>query len=254
MDILTPFKILNFPEDKTYIDLFKTCRICTDETDEILWLKHGCNAHYCVECYSMWLSTKIKENIVNIKCANCPEYLQKEDEILPYLDKDILQKYLRMMAVAMLVDIPGFCWCPKEGCGNGFIIDDSCSFAGCDICKTNVCGKCKEVYHNGETCEEYKARKSESDESFKQSIEWKKMNTKNCPKCKAPAEKASGCDHVTCTVCGTEYCFKCGARYTPGHMKEAHPNTQPPPPVPTEFINRTIEAQRQIFAKRMKIK
>ena len=35
-------------------------------------------------------------------------------------------------------------------------------------------------------------------------------NSKPCPKCHTLIEKKSGCDHLRCPLCGTDFCFKCG--------------------------------------------
>ena len=35
-------------------------------------------------------------------------------------------------------------------------------------------------------------------------------NSKPCPKCRTPIEKKSGCDHLRCPLCGTDFCFRCG--------------------------------------------
>lgn len=33
---------------------------------------------------------------------------------------------------------------------------------------------------------------------------------KRCPKCKTPIERISGCNHMSCQICGTEFCYICG--------------------------------------------
>ena len=34
-----------------------------------------------------------------------------------------------------------------------------------------------------------------------------------CPKCKSPFEKIDGCQHMTCLLCGYEWCWVCGLPY-----------------------------------------
>eukprot|EP01016_Furgasonia_blochmanni_P019356 TRINITY_DN21709_c0_g1_i1.p1 TRINITY_DN21709_c0_g1~~TRINITY_DN21709_c0_g1_i1.p1 ORF type:complete len:116 (-),score=4.70 TRINITY_DN21709_c0_g1_i1:36-356(-) len=34
-----------------------------------------------------------------------------------------------------------------------------------------------------------------------------------CEKCKALVERSEGCDHMTCRICGAEWCWSCGAAY-----------------------------------------
>ena len=37
--------------------------------------------------------------------------------------------------------------------------------------------------------------------------------TKKCPKCKVDTQKASGCNHMTCRECRTDWCWICGRRF-----------------------------------------
>lgn len=51
---------------------------------------------------------------------------------------------------------------------------------------------------------------------------------KECPKCKTPTQKLTGCDHITCTIrnCGAHWCWACGKKFDSGliytHMAEKH--------------------------------
>jgi len=46
--------------------------------------------------------------------------------------------------------------------------------------------------------------------------EWKKQKTKPCPGCKNAIEINWGCNHMTCTFCNTEFCYKCGGPFDKG--------------------------------------
>lgn len=57
-------------------------------------------------------------------------------------------------------------------------------------------------------------------------IDFTKLNIKKCPHCKAPTVKASGCNHITCSQCGTHWCYLCENQFTAttiyNHMRQVH--------------------------------
>jgi hypothetical protein len=87
------------------------------------------------------------------------------------------------------------------------------------------CFTCGEAVHWPLTCErlaEWKQRISdeigkvddkngngESDFNELAQKIWLKANTRPCPKCKIPIEKADGCNHVVCHSCHHEFCWIC---------------------------------------------
>lgn len=52
----------------------------------------------------------------------------------------------------------------------------------------------------------------------KENEQWIVKNTKQCPFCGAAIEKNKGCNHMTCTSCGYEFCWLCGEKYTSTHF------------------------------------
>lgn len=44
-----------------------------------------------------------------------------------------------------------------------------------------------------------------------------------CKKCKSVVEKVSGCNHMTCGYCRYEWCWLCGATYSPIHFSPFNP-------------------------------
>uniref|UniRef100_A0A7S4DIY1 RING-type domain-containing protein n=2 Tax=Lotharella globosa TaxID=91324 RepID=A0A7S4DIY1_9EUKA len=53
---------------------------------------------------------------------------------------------------------------------------------------------------------------------------WRATNTKKCPKCGVDTEKNHGCNHMTCYICKTGWCWLCGEvignKVLPDHYKE----------------------------------
>ena len=89
----------------------------------------------------------------------------------------------------------------------------------CPTCSGRTCIQCDTVWHTNLTCEQYQRQRAEEAERKARSeeeqaaTEYVSAHAKTCPKCQAPGEKVSGCDHMTCPRCKHEYCWKCFADY-----------------------------------------
>ncbi len=53
---------------------------------------------------------------------------------------------------------------------------------------------------------------------IKENEQWINKNTKRCPRCTSAIEKNKGCNHMTCTHCGYQFCWLCGEKYTSYHF------------------------------------
>jgi hypothetical protein len=42
------------------------------------------------------------------------------------------------------------------------------------------------------------------------SVAWVRQNCKPCPRCRVPIFKDGGCNHVHCSICAVNFCWKCG--------------------------------------------
>lgn len=106
---------------------------------------------------------------------------------------------------------PNLSWCPNETCQNIISIPRiSAIKILCSKCKTRICKKCRRVYHKFKKCE---------NSINKQLNEWVlRQNVGQCSKCNMLVEKRSGCNHMTCPICGYQWCWLCGAAYTTLHF------------------------------------
>ena len=55
----------------------------------------------------------------------------------------------------------------------------------------------------------------------------KEAGIKDCPECKTPLEKISGCNHITCVGCKAHMCWVCMMTFASGalvydHMDKMH--------------------------------
>ena len=80
----------------------------------------------------------------------------------------------------------------------------------CEKCKFAFCRTCLRGWH-GSYVNCRPRDSSELTEEEKQSYEFIARNTSQCPSCAAPTQKTHGCNHMTCSVCRSHFCYLCQA-------------------------------------------
>ncbi|TKA74350.1 hypothetical protein B0A55_05514 [Friedmanniomyces simplex] len=91
--------------------------------------------------------------------------------------------------------------------------DDDDDIFTCNECGEKACVPCDRPYHDGETCAEYRERRTYDDKTSEEFIEKKYKRCPNKAGCNANIEKDGGCDFVFCTRCKTQFCWRCLADY-----------------------------------------
>lgn len=89
----------------------------------------------------------------------------------------------------------------------------------CPKCDNSYCLLCSRPWrcdrgepHQGKSCLEHAA--SWKHDSARQS-QW--AGAKPCPGCSVPIIRSAGCNHMTCTRCGDQWCWVCAAKWAPRH-------------------------------------
>ncbi|CAF0819388.1 unnamed protein product [Adineta steineri] len=126
-------------------------------------------------------------------------------------DIQLVNKYERFVLHRQLESMPEFIWC-AHGCGMGQLNEGGHdnNIVLCDKCHRKTCFTHKTKWHEGRTCQAYDATKNPAQRATQT---WIAQNCKKCPECSCRIEKASGCDHMTCTKCRYEFCWSCLADY-----------------------------------------
>lgn len=170
-----------------------------------------CGHVYCKECVQLQLEPTSIEFPVTCAADQCNEQLVWRD--FDNLFKDEVKK-LRDITSASLKsyiaknsDKVHNCITPD--CEMMYVSSSEGKRFVCIKCGANICTKCHTTWHEGfDTCDTYKNRSS-GDKELKEWMSSDKTNRKNCPKCQAPIEKISGCQHVTCGQCRQHICWEC---------------------------------------------
>jgi IBR domain len=81
-------------------------------------------------------------------------------------------------------------------------------FVRCIDCELIWCLRCN-ASHYGETCKEFTLKTVDHDSKKMFTEELASGNIKLCPGCNQLVQKNGGCNHITCGLCKTHFCWLC---------------------------------------------
>ncbi|XP_061425465.1 E3 ubiquitin-protein ligase RNF19A-like [Lethenteron reissneri] len=183
----------------------------------------SCPHRSCLDCLRQYLRIEISESRVNICCPECAERLNPHDIQRILADATLMGKYEEFMLRRFLVADPDCRWCPAPDCGFAVIAAGcaSCPKLTCERegCGTEFCYHCKAMWHPNQTCDAARQQRSatlrlRSIQSASASYSQDGAHAddiKPCPRCAAYIMKMNdgSCNHMTCAVCGCEFCWLC---------------------------------------------
>ncbi|TRZ02093.1 hypothetical protein DNTS_003251 [Danionella cerebrum] len=183
-----------------------------------------CHHRSCADCLRQYLRIEISESRVNISCPECSERFNPYDIRMILNDRTLMEKYEEFMLRRWLVADPDCRWCPAPDCGYAVIAFGcaSCPKITCgrDGCGTEFCYHCKQLWHPNQTCDAARLQRAQSlrlrpfrssSLSYSQESGAAADDIKPCPRCAAYIIKMNdgSCNHMTCAVCGCEFCWLC---------------------------------------------
>ncbi|XP_015235984.1 PREDICTED: E3 ubiquitin-protein ligase RNF19A-like [Cyprinodon variegatus] len=183
-----------------------------------------CHHRSCADCLRQYLRIEISESRVNITCPECSERFNPHDIQMILGDRAVMEKYEEFMLRRWLVAEPDCRWCPAPDCGYAVIAFGcaSCPKITCgrDGCGTEFCYHCKQLWHPNQTCDTARQQRAQSlrlrsfrssSLSYSQESGAAGDDIKPCPRCSAYIIKMNdgSCNHMTCAVCGCEFCWLC---------------------------------------------
>lgn len=209
-----------------------TCEICADERPtRLLFNIQGCTHSYCSHCVVNYISSRLQDNIVQIRCPviSCPGLLEPYDcsTILP---PNVLDRWGTALCESTILDSHKF-YCPFKDCSALLLMDDDgapppllppaaavITQSECPYCRRLFCVQCKVPWHNTITCEEFqglgKNEREREDIMLMKLAKNKKWM--RCSRCKFYVEKTEGCLFMRCR-CGHKFCYNCGATSVTDH-------------------------------------
>ncbi|XP_012284062.1 E3 ubiquitin-protein ligase RNF19A [Orussus abietinus] len=197
------------------------CPLCLAELRiELFPVVQSCHHRSCYDCFQQYLRVAISESRVNIACPECSEPLHPNDIRMILNDQAQLEKYEDFMVRRVLAVEPDARWCPAPDCSFAVIASGcaSCPKLRCERpgCDSYFCYHCKARWHPNQTCDAARAQRSlyyerNSSLSFSQSDSQHRDDIKPCPRCQVLIVKMDdgSCNHMTCAVCGVQFCWLC---------------------------------------------
>ena len=193
------------------------CEICNELFFENKKNKvEKCGHAFCNGCWFDSLSIKIKENkLPTIKCLDykCQEKLS-DDFIINILSSDLnlLKKYKRYKLELEIINSTNKKLCPYPNCDSYLELKELLNKEVTCKNKHTYCFECLKKPHGNLPCND-DIDKSLKDYAINNFV-------KKCPQCGIIIEKINGCNHITCTQCGYQWCWLCNEKYNIMHFKE----------------------------------
>jgi len=194
------------------------CSICLNNVERKEQAKLCCEHEFCHKCVEEYVNLEIKEaRVLDVHCPGYkPDGTPCDAPISPHDIKSIVdaKTFERYERFVMMKRDPNYVSCPK--CNH---LQHGNRRAPAMVCESKECAVqfcfVHSLAHPGETCKQYLGRNKKT---FQESEEFVSKHTVKCPAmcCGAPITKSSGCNHMTCPRCNTNFCYLCGGRYLNG--------------------------------------
>ncbi|XP_048057429.1 E3 ubiquitin-protein ligase RNF19B [Megalobrama amblycephala] len=181
----------------------------------------GCSHRSCLCCLRQYFRIEITESRVQLSCPECAERLAPRQVALILDDPNLMEKYEEFLLRRCLASDPDCRWCPAPDCGFA-VIASGCASCPRLVCRREGCGAefcyhCKQAWHPNQTCDSARQQRAlslrtHSNHSPSYTAEQGHTDDiKPCPRCGAYIIKMNdgSCNHMTCAVCGCEFCWLC---------------------------------------------
>jgi len=204
-------------------DGLTNCQICFDVmANNTVAYCSDCQYQICFGCLSSHIEYRVMENVIEIVCPGDESCGKKfSDQLIAAFSTEHTMSILNKNKVEAEQN-PDVKTCP--GCHKiqrkENIVQKKKGKSSSRIectCGTIWCFSCYSPWHHGSSCEEY--QKDIVQSGNKSLRYWAKSrtkgsnNAKKCPKCSFYIERISGCDHMTCNRCKTDFCYRCGGKH-----------------------------------------
>ncbi|CAN1171569.1 Probable E3 ubiquitin-protein ligase ARI7 [Linum perenne] len=195
-------------------DQFRNCTICFELKPLSSFASAACGHLFCRGCWRQYIAKIVNEGARCLK-LRCPEpwcgVAAGDDLIGEIADSKDRERYFNFVLRSYIEENRGRKWCPAPNCECAveFCMSGDANYDVSCLCSHSFCWNCCEDRHRPVDCETVKNWAVKND-SESENENWKKVNTKPCPKCGRAIEKNEGCMHMTCaSPCHHHFCWVC---------------------------------------------
>ncbi|EGT37530.1 hypothetical protein CAEBREN_02789 [Caenorhabditis brenneri] len=198
------------PENTVSVLKKSECDVCCSK---LMVLGLRCQHMACLNCWSKYLTAKIKNKQCMLSCFGCGMLIS--NEILGNFLRSPKLKitHRKLIKYSYMNSDSSLAWCNRK-CGMAVRRSDKdtviCS------CGSTFCFLCRSDAHYPATCRQLRLWEKENlntDNFDGMALYWVSLNTRECPRCSVPIQKNGGCNHMTCTGCRYEYCWFCSGNW-----------------------------------------
>lgn len=197
------------------------CIVCCSKVESLTNMRKCCSQVICKSCIKEIVRTNIEdEGIKHILCPNpeCQNGVITMDEILSSVSgrtKEHFHKLrLQESEDSTRKTCPNCCLLTEHKVPGRFRRYKAENvMITCSKCQFVWCFRCHAPWHSSITCKQLQR----GDKPFKKWTKSKTRGTANCqkcPLCRVHIQRSTGCDHMTCNRCETEFCYQCGGMFT----------------------------------------
>lgn len=193
------------------------CSICLTPLKQ-LHARMCCSFDACNRCMKSYVEEKVRSGCVHIECPNdkCTKLIHR-DEIMARLGSRELREKFQQFLVDANHEVNRKT-CPR--CSHVKTFDLALFKSSktrprrvtCDKCELEWCFVCHAPWHEALKCAKFQKGDVFLKKWAKEECKGQK-NAQRCPKCKVYIQRSKGCDHMTCSQCKTEFCYKCGEKF-----------------------------------------
>lgn len=179
------------------------CEVCYEYYIDSDFFSLKCGHIFCVNCQADHLRTKITNGqAMKLPCMQlgCKERYSL-DQIQQFCSAKIQKQFQVIQEDVRVGKNKKLKWCARPGCEEVIRRPGCCcNRRAICTCGFETCWKCGDPWHEAQ-CQV----------SGEAGLLMHNINPRvsKCPTCRAPIYKISGCNHMTCYRCNTDYCWIC---------------------------------------------